>query len=214
MPIHDWTRVDAGAFHCHHLGWMAYLSGGLNTGRLPDGFYALSGYTTPDGGPPPSVELDAVDELALYAARRRRVTVFCASDDRPMARVEMVTPGDRRSPAAVDRFVTDVVASADSGLAHLVIDPLPAEAHATVLSDWLGDRSARRPVGRQVTLAVRAAGGRSAWSFSHVRIGDRLPDVTLPLAPNASAAVPLAASYAKSFDGMPKHLIALLEGST
>ena len=154
MPIHDWTRVDAGVFHSHHLGWLANLSGGMNTGSLPRGFYALTGYTTADGEPPPSVDLD--DELAFYAARRRRVTIFGEPDDRPVARVEMVTAGDRRSPAVVDRFVTNVVASADRGLAVLVIDPFPAGAHATGLATWFGGTEAtggrRHPPGRQIRL--------------------------------------------------------------
>jgi hypothetical protein len=25
MPIHDWTRVDAGLFHDFHQRWLAYL---------------------------------------------------------------------------------------------------------------------------------------------------------------------------------------------
>ena len=26
MPIHDWTRVDAGLFHAFHQGWIITLS--------------------------------------------------------------------------------------------------------------------------------------------------------------------------------------------
>ncbi len=82
MPIHDWTRVDAGTFHSHHLGWMAALSGALNNSRLPPGFYSMTGFTTADGEPPPSVDADTIDELASYVARRRRVTIFGEPDDR------------------------------------------------------------------------------------------------------------------------------------
>jgi len=42
MPIHDWTRVDAGIFHHFHLEWMSTLSRALNGGLLPPGFYALA----------------------------------------------------------------------------------------------------------------------------------------------------------------------------
>ena len=41
MPIHDWTRVDAGLFHSFHLGWTVGLSGALNTGGLPASYFAL-----------------------------------------------------------------------------------------------------------------------------------------------------------------------------
>ncbi len=35
MPIHDWTRVDAGLFHAFHHGWVTILSHALNAGVLP-----------------------------------------------------------------------------------------------------------------------------------------------------------------------------------
>ena len=41
MPIHDWTRVDAGLFHAFHQFWIATLSRALNTGVLPADYYAL-----------------------------------------------------------------------------------------------------------------------------------------------------------------------------
>ncbi|MBI4616470.1 MAG: DUF4058 family protein [Planctomycetes bacterium] len=42
MPIHDWSRVDAGIFHHLHLVWIARLNTVLNEGLLPDRFYALA----------------------------------------------------------------------------------------------------------------------------------------------------------------------------
>lgn len=40
MPIHDWTRVNAGTWHAFHLGWIAEIQSALNDGRLPDDYYA------------------------------------------------------------------------------------------------------------------------------------------------------------------------------
>ncbi len=42
MPIHDWTRVDAGIFHDFHLAWISELRKALNSGILPSGYYALA----------------------------------------------------------------------------------------------------------------------------------------------------------------------------
>ncbi len=42
MPIHDWSRVDAGVFHHLHLNWIARLDASLNGGLLPPPFYALA----------------------------------------------------------------------------------------------------------------------------------------------------------------------------
>jgi hypothetical protein len=42
MPIHDWTRVDAGIFHDFHHAWIEELKRALNGGLLPDDYYALA----------------------------------------------------------------------------------------------------------------------------------------------------------------------------
>ena len=42
MPVHDWTRVDAGTFHDFHNSWITFLKNALNNGGLPPGYYALS----------------------------------------------------------------------------------------------------------------------------------------------------------------------------
>jgi hypothetical protein len=41
MPVHDWTRVDAGIFHAFHHDWITEIGGALNGGLLPAGYYAL-----------------------------------------------------------------------------------------------------------------------------------------------------------------------------
>ena len=41
MPIHDWTRVDAGLFHAFHQRWISALCDALNTGGLPTDYFAL-----------------------------------------------------------------------------------------------------------------------------------------------------------------------------
>ncbi len=42
MPVHDWTRVDAGIFHAFHLSWLGRLQDALNNGIMPAGYYALA----------------------------------------------------------------------------------------------------------------------------------------------------------------------------
>ncbi len=41
MPIHDWTRVDAGIFHDFHQEWTTQIKHVLNSGIMPPDFYAL-----------------------------------------------------------------------------------------------------------------------------------------------------------------------------
>ena len=35
MPVHDWTRVDAGTFHAFHTLWIGEIMKALNAGLLP-----------------------------------------------------------------------------------------------------------------------------------------------------------------------------------
>src|SRR3954469_13052895 len=41
MPIHDWSRVDAGIFHAFHHDWITEIARALNRGLLPPEYYAL-----------------------------------------------------------------------------------------------------------------------------------------------------------------------------
>ena len=45
MPVHDWTRVDAGIFHDFHVGWIPAIRTMLNDGLLPDGYYHVKEFT-------------------------------------------------------------------------------------------------------------------------------------------------------------------------
>ena len=59
VPIHDWTRVDAGTWHAFHHRWISAIERTLNGGVLPDGYYA-----DPERQAPPY----APDVLALEEA--------------------------------------------------------------------------------------------------------------------------------------------------
>src|SRR5262245_8717401 len=53
MPIHDWTRVEAGIFQHFHLEWISATQRLLNAEILPNGYYALAEQIT--GGRAPDV---------------------------------------------------------------------------------------------------------------------------------------------------------------
>jgi hypothetical protein len=47
MPIHDWTRVEAGIFHDFHGLWIQVIKLALNDGLLPPDYYARPGHGFP-----------------------------------------------------------------------------------------------------------------------------------------------------------------------
>jgi hypothetical protein len=51
MPMHDWTKVEAGIFHAFHHEWISEISRALNRGLLPDTYYALPEQVAAGFGP-------------------------------------------------------------------------------------------------------------------------------------------------------------------
>src|SRR5688572_17581983 len=74
---------------------------------------------------PPRVRYTLEAEQAIYAAKADHVAVFHATGDRVVSYVEVVSPGNKQSEAAVRKFL-DKLADAIQRSCHLlVIDPHP-----------------------------------------------------------------------------------------
>ena len=156
MPVHDWTRVNAGTFHHFHTCWVAELAKALNDGLLPADYYAMAeqvaGGVIPDvltlqaaasddnGGPqpnggvavaasPPKTRFSAAFEIDLYAERSRTLVVRHASGDRVVAMIEIVSPGNKTTRHALRSFVDKAYAALKSGCHLLLIDMFPPGRH-------------------------------------------------------------------------------------
>ena len=152
MPIHDWTRVDAGIFHDFHATWVIEIKRALNAGLLPPEYYALAeqiaGGLGPDvltlqrpaeGAPnveppsgglaletaPPRVRFHVRPEAARYAARARAVTIRRRSNHRVIAVVEIVSPGDKNSREGLRSFVRKAEELLRAGIHLLIVDLFP-----------------------------------------------------------------------------------------
>lgn len=151
MPVHDWSRVDAGLFHHFHQHWIVTLSDALNAGGLPPDYFALveqnvrgpipdvlalslSPRTPPDapdedlahGGlavsaAPPTARLVRRGEADLYARRASRLSVR-HRHGRIVAVVEVVSPGNKGSRAELRAFVEKAADLIRQGIHVLVID--------------------------------------------------------------------------------------------
>jgi hypothetical protein len=151
VPIHDWTRVDAGLFHHFHQMWSAAVVNGLNGGPLPEGYYALieqkvSGPEPdviavstgrrdkagpgPSGGPavadPPRTRLteQVESDAAVYARKANRISVRHRLGE-VVAIIEIVSPGNKDSRNALRAFVEKATAFLRAGVHLLVIDLFP-----------------------------------------------------------------------------------------
>ncbi len=159
MPVHDWTRVSAGTFHHFHQAWIIALCDALNSGLLPDGFYALAEQVA--GGPhpdvltleqteeleawtfgngssgsavavaerPPRVRYTLEAEAAIYAAKADRIALYHVSGDRVIAFVEIISPGNKHSQPALRRLLDKLANALEQGRHLLVVDLHPPGRH-------------------------------------------------------------------------------------
>jgi hypothetical protein len=155
MPIHNWTRVDAGIFHAFHHAWIEEISRALNAGVLPPEYYALPeqhaaglgpdvltlqvgdrGYVSPgpreqsQGGvsvllSPPKVRLTAETDMEFYRRKQSAVVVRHVSGDRVVAVAEVVSPGNKSSRHAMRAFVEKSTTLLDQGIHLLILDVHP-----------------------------------------------------------------------------------------
>jgi hypothetical protein len=154
MPIHDWTRVEAGIFHAFHHEWISALAGILNDGLLPEDYYALpeqhAGGFGPDVltlqsaddhdepdlpavGPkrgavllaPPRMKPIAETDLAFYRRKQDAVAIRHVSGDRLVSMVEVVSPGNKAGRKPLRAFVDKAAQLIDEGIHLLVLDLLP-----------------------------------------------------------------------------------------
>jgi hypothetical protein len=153
MPIHDWTRVEAGIFHDFHHAWIEEIKRALNRGLLPPDFYALAEQIAGGYGPDvltlegptesasdesnqsdtavalatrqPKVSFRAKTEADIYAAKANRIAVRHVSGHRVIAVIEIVSPGNKRTRPALRTFVEKAAELLRGGVHLLVIDLFP-----------------------------------------------------------------------------------------
>jgi hypothetical protein len=151
MPVHDWSRVQAGTFHDFHSAWITHLKEALNGGLLPEGYYALAEqhagsriadvltlhipepFSAPvdsagHGGvvlldAPPRVDRKLVASPAsTYRTLRRTLTVRQTSGHRIVALVEIVSPGNKDRLSSVIELSEKVDWALRHGVHVLLID--------------------------------------------------------------------------------------------
>jgi hypothetical protein len=122
MPLHDWTRVTPGIFHDFHQTWAIAIRNDLNSGGLPEGYFALveqaAGGRIPgvltlhepaagkrNGGvaiaeSPPQTRIQSSVETDIYAAKANRIAIHHPPGD-VVAVIEIVSPGNKSNRHAL-----------------------------------------------------------------------------------------------------------------
>ncbi len=244
MPMHDWTRVSAGTFHDFHCTWIPEIKIRLNDGILPADYYAqveqVAGGMTADilalrqepdddlpdigetgGGTavteaPPQVRYTASLEMDHYAARRRQVAIKHSSDDRVVALIEVVSPGNKSGKRVWQAFLAKAVSTLAQGRHLLIADlfpPTPRDPNGVHGELWaeLGDDSYVAPTDKPLTLAAYSAGLSNTAYVEPIAVGDSLKAMPLFLKPDIYVNVPLEESYMSAYRGVPRRWREVLE---
>ncbi len=247
MPIHDWTRVDAGVFHAFHHRWISAISDALNGGILSPNYYAMpeqvagglgpdvltlhhpvegenegpaSGNSREGGGQvlveEPKVQFRAESASEYYRRKKSHVTVRHVSDDRIVAVVEILSPGNKSGRDAVRSFVEKILEFVEAKVHLLLVDLFPPTKrdpngiHARIWEEITEEEFAP-PAALPLTLVAY----ESTWTvrayIEPTAVGKHLVDMPLYLEPGAYVLIPLEATYQVAWASVPSRWKRVIE---
>jgi hypothetical protein len=205
MPIHDWTRVDAGIFHDFHHEWISTIKRALNAGLLPPDHYALAEQIA--GGLGPDVlTLQGPTDGAPPGAKV--IAIRHASNHRVVAVVEIVSPGNKSNRHGLRAFVDQAVELLRAGIHLLIVDlfpPGPRDPQGIHKAIWdeFNDSDFALPAGRPLTAAAYVGGPCPETFVQPAAVGAPVPEMPLFLTPDVYVPVPLETTYQSAWEAVP-----------
>jgi Protein of unknown function (DUF4058) len=237
MPIHDWTRLEAGDFHHFHQGWVVNLTNALNGGLLPPEFMAMTEQLTsqpiPDvvtlqtreskvdsGGiavaeAPPSARVITRFKKVDYAKRADRI-VIRHGRGKFVTIIEIVSPGNKASRYAMRTFVEKAADILRQGVNLLVVNlfpPTPRDPRGIHKAIWdeLDDEPFGMPAGKPLIVASYVDGDIPTAYVESVGIGDPLPPMPIFLSETRYIPAPLEQTYLEAWAVFPAILKGLID---
>ena len=217
----------------------------LNAGLLPPGYYALAeqiaGGVGPDvialpapaNGTPgpagdgtaggialatrrPQVRFHARAEIDVYAAKAKAMIIRHSSDHRIIAMIEIVSPGNKNSRAAVRAFVEKAAQVLRAGIRLLIVDlfpPGPRDPQGIQRAIWdeVTDNDFTLPPAQPLTAAAYVGGTIPETYIESFAVSSALPELPLFLTPDEYVPLPLEATYQSAWGPVPAFWRAVLE---
>jgi len=245
MPIHDWTRVEAGIFHDFHHEWISEIKRTLNSGILPPDYYALAEQQAAGYGPDvltlqldedefepplslpsspgtatlvvPNATYIAETDAEFYRRKKSSVVIRHVSDDRIIAMVEIISPGNKSSANAFRAFLDKTLDLLENRIHLLIIDLFPPTRrdphgiHAAIWAEVVQGGNYLPPEGKPLTLVAYECSLITKAFVESVAVGGTLPEMPLILEPNTAINVPLDVTYQRAWDAVPLRWRAVLE---
>lgn len=249
MPLHDWTRVPTYEFKDFHTEWIISLKHAINAvlppgyralsepslrtmgadvltlqSEPPEPRGHRNGTLDEEGGgtvatlAPPRVRL--TDQAELVAGfRQKRLAIRHVSEDRVVAIVEIVSPGNKSGDTEFKRFVGKAVRAIRADANVLILDPwppTPRDPNGIHGAIWpkLGGKPYTAPEDRPLTFAAYEVADEGLGPRCYVEpsvVGEPLPVMPLFLARDRYVNVPLEPCYLVALEGMSPQCRAVLE---
>jgi hypothetical protein len=167
---------------------------------------------------PPHARWTGEAEMNDYVLKRRTVVIRHSSNDRIVALIEVVSPGNKSSRHGIRTFVEKAVEALYLGFHLLIVDlfpPGPRDPQGIHPLIWgeISDDPFELPPGEPLTLAAYSAGPSKKAYVEPTAVGHALVDMPLFLDPDTYVNVPLDATYQAAYRGVPRRWRAVLEAT-
>lgn len=165
---------------------------------------------------PPRMRITAEIEIDEYALKQRALVIRHSSDDRIVALLELVSPGNKSSSHALRTFIDKAIAALQRGFHLLLVDLFPTGPrdpqgiHGAIWTE-LGESGFKLPAGEPLTLVAYSAGHPKTAYIEPTAVGRPMIDMPLFLTPEIYIDVPLESTYQGAYRGVPRKWRAVLE---
>lgn len=214
MPIHDWTKVDAGIFHAFHHGWIEELSRALNRKILPPDYYALIEQL------PRQTETGSRNQVGCKSGRLNKsvIAVRRRLKDGLVAQIEVISPDDKdmgRNVLSVADRIWDLLKMEVHTLILDLLPPGPFDVNGIHNAIWrsIGSDDFAPPSEKFLTIASYESHLEARAYVEPLSVGDQMPDMPLFLEQDHYVVVPLEPTYQVAFAEVPRRWRTVLEPS-
>lgn len=231
MPMHDWTRVEAGIYHAFHHEWISEIHRAVLR-RLPSDYYSLPEQQAAGFGPDvltlkvadaedtespvgtatlvrPKTKLFQETSTEFYLRKKKSVVIRHVSGDRIVAMIEIVSPGNKNSAHGLRAFVKKARELLQQKIHLLIVDPFPVSSrdphglHAAIFEDFQDD-PLELSADKPLSLIAYECDDVVRTYLEPLAVGDTLADMPVFLYPGMYIDVPLESTYLAAWDTVPR----------
>jgi Protein of unknown function (DUF4058) len=163
----------------------------------------------------PNTRFQFKSDLPWYAAKAKVVTIRHVSEHNVVAVIEIVSPGNKSGPDALQKFIDKAHELLNAGIHLVVIDLFPPRKrdpngiHPLI---WDDDDQFKFDPAKPLTIASYVAALTMEAFVENFAVGDAIPETPIFLNPDVWVELPLNPTYAAAFAAVPEYWRDVVEG--